>query len=111
MNSTKQRSLPIQCQSRRGYHQYETASSSTGCSTKAEYDLKTWLMYNRIVQARLKSSKRGGSSGISYCVNHANDGSEILDTIQDSQAEPELIYDGEIFQLDLWDHRLEWSNK
>ena len=103
MTSTKQRSLPIQCKSHRGYHQFETSTSSSGYSTKAEYDLKTWLMYNRIVQARLKSTATDGLSSISQIQDFEIDGSDILTSVEDSLQETSesKIYDGEIFDLDL----------
>jgi hypothetical protein len=101
MDATKQKSLPIQCGNRRRNF-YDTACSSPGGSTKAEYDLKTWLMYNRIVQARMRSNNRGEGNGVSRNHDENCDGSEILASLQDSrEASESKIYDGEIFELEM----------
>lgn len=60
-------------------------------------------MYNRIVQARLKSTATDGLSSISQIQDFEIDGSDILTSVEDSLQETSesKIYDGEIFDLDL----------
>jgi hypothetical protein len=101
MDATKQKSLPIQCGNRRRIL-HDTACSSHEGSTKAEYDLKTWLMYNRIVQSRMRSNKTGEGNIVSRSNDENCDGSQILASMQDSDPESESkIYDGEIFELEM----------